>query len=325
MLAALERTLEGLGIELRRQANVVLDTEPRPREEPARVLRADPVPGRVYLVIAPIGGVDDYRALFHEAGHTEHFANTGARLPFEFRYLGDNSVTEAYAFLLEGLTADPAWLDRRPRLPDHGDYLRHTATVRLYYHRRYAAKLAYELRAARGAGGMARRRPRLRRAPQRRPPAALARSRPTWPTSTRASTWPTTSGPGRSRSSLRTHLRERYGTRWFAQRAAGGLLRELWHEGQRLRGRRAGLRARPARDRSRPAGGRGVRAARRLVWRLESPLHDSRHVADERLSSRPVRGDASLRGSHAPAEEGRALLCRNARPVNRIRTSGAGG
>jgi hypothetical protein len=36
--------------------------------------------------------------------------------------------------------------------------------------------------------------------------------------------------------SLRTHLRERFGTRWFAQRAAGGLLRELWHEGQRLSG-----------------------------------------------------------------------------------------
>ena len=37
-------------------------------------------------------------------------------------------------------------------------------------------------------------------------------------------------------TSLREHLRDRYGNRWFAQRAAGGLLRELWNEGQRLSG-----------------------------------------------------------------------------------------
>jgi hypothetical protein len=33
---------------------------------------------------------------------------------------------------------------------------------------------------------------------------------------------------------LRDHLRERFGTTWFAQRDAGGLLRELWSEGQRM-------------------------------------------------------------------------------------------
>ena len=32
---------------------------------------------------------------------------------------------------------------------------------------------------------------------------------------------------------LRDHLRERFGTDWFAQREAGSLLRELWAEGQR--------------------------------------------------------------------------------------------
>ena len=33
---------------------------------------------------------------------------------------------------------------------------------------------------------------------------------------------------------LRAHLRERFGTTWFAQREAGSLLRELWSEGQRI-------------------------------------------------------------------------------------------
>ena len=41
------------------------------------------------LVIQPIGGADDWRALFHEAGHTEHFANTSRDLAVEEKRLGD--------------------------------------------------------------------------------------------------------------------------------------------------------------------------------------------------------------------------------------------
>ena len=36
-------------------------------------------------------------------------------LAFEFRHLGDNSVTESFAFLMEHLTEDPVWLARRAR------------------------------------------------------------------------------------------------------------------------------------------------------------------------------------------------------------------
>ena len=35
------------------------------------------------LVIQPIGGKDDWEALFHEAGHTEHYAHTSGDLPME--------------------------------------------------------------------------------------------------------------------------------------------------------------------------------------------------------------------------------------------------
>ena len=34
---------------------------------------------------------------------------------------------------------------------------------------------------------------------------------------------------------LRAYLKEKFGTRWFASREAGSLLRELWAEGQRMR------------------------------------------------------------------------------------------
>ena len=63
-------------------------------------------------MMPPIGGREDYAALFHEAGHAEHYGSTHAELAFEFRHLGDNSVTESFAFLLEGLTANAEWLAR---------------------------------------------------------------------------------------------------------------------------------------------------------------------------------------------------------------------
>ena len=72
---------------------------------------------RVMLVIKPMGGADDWRALFHEAGHAEHFAHTSRDLPMEERRLGDNAVTEGWAMLLEHLVDDPAWLDAAPGHP----------------------------------------------------------------------------------------------------------------------------------------------------------------------------------------------------------------
>src|SRR5207253_5455490 len=76
MLPALEATLRDLGIDLRAQQNVHLDLESRPAKSPRAFCAPIELPGRVILVIQPIGGRDDWEALFHEAGHTEHYANT---------------------------------------------------------------------------------------------------------------------------------------------------------------------------------------------------------------------------------------------------------
>ena len=56
------------------------------------------------------------------------------------------------------------------------------------------------------------------------------------PTSTRGSTRSATCARGPSRRSSERHLREEFGTTWFARREAGSLLRELWNEGQRMDG-----------------------------------------------------------------------------------------
>ena len=139
----LQRALAGLGIDLGGQAALVIDAEPRPRKSPRAFCAPVRVGREVMLVIRPHGGVDDYRALFHEAGHAEHYAGVREEA-LEYQRLGDNSVTEAFAFLLEHLLHDPRWLARYARLEDP-EHLRLTLFHKLYMLRRYAAKLDYEL------------------------------------------------------------------------------------------------------------------------------------------------------------------------------------
>ncbi len=107
----------GLGLSPDGDGRIDLDVEPRPRKSPRAFCVAVRAPGDVRLVVAPVGGRDDYAALLHEGGHAQHFAAMGATLPFEYRHLGDNALTEAFAFLFDHLAEDPHWLAcaRRPR------------------------------------------------------------------------------------------------------------------------------------------------------------------------------------------------------------------
>jgi hypothetical protein len=148
MVEVLRATLAGLGIDLARQKNVTLDLEARPHKSPRAFCAAVRVPGDVRLSIQPRGGWDDFGALLHEAGHLEHYAHVDAALPAAYRLLGDPSVTEGYAALLEYVLPDPAWLRGHTSMTEDlilgfGDF---AAFWRLYMARRYVAKLLYELR-----------------------------------------------------------------------------------------------------------------------------------------------------------------------------------
>jgi hypothetical protein len=152
MLPALDKTLIDLGVDTAHQYNVHLDTDARPKKSPRAFCSAVLVPDEVYLVIDPHGGPDDYRALFHEAGHAQHFGHTRATMPFAHRGLGDNSVTEGFAFVLEHLLYSRAWHARHmPGNDQLDDYLANAWFIKLYLVRRYAAKLQYELELHRSA------------------------------------------------------------------------------------------------------------------------------------------------------------------------------
>ena len=145
MVPALEKTLADLGIDLQSQQNVTLDLDERPNKSPRAFCAPIEVPDRVVLVIQPIGGPDDWRALFHEGGHTEHFAHTSRELSMEEKRLGDNAVTEGWAMLLQHLTDEPGWLSRRLDFPRPREYAAEGAAGLLFFVRRYCAKLLYEL------------------------------------------------------------------------------------------------------------------------------------------------------------------------------------
>ena len=230
MLPALEGTLSGLGIDLGSQANVHLDLEDRKQKSPRAFCSPIEVPGKVMLVIKPMGGFDDWRALFHEAGHTEHFAHTSAGLAVEERRLGDNAVTEGWAALFEHLTSEPAWLNRRLDFSDPAGLAADSAVQLLWIARRYSAKLLYELE-FHAAADVTQMRSRyveilggaLRIEPS--PTDYLADIDSGFYVSSYLRSWA-------FEAQLRDHLRERYGDEWFAKREAGGLLRELWSLGQ---------------------------------------------------------------------------------------------
>jgi hypothetical protein len=232
MVPALEATLAGLGIDLRRQENVHLDIEARPTKTPRAFCAPIEVPGRVMLVIQPMGGPDDWHALFHEAGHTEHYAHTSPDLPVEARRLGDNGVTEGWAMLLELVVNDPPWLERRLDFARPEEFAAEATTGLLYFVRRYSAKFLYELELHAGAELEAM---RPRYVERMQDALKIEVSEADYLADVDAGFYSSSYLRAWSfESLLRGFLREEFGRAWFARPEAGSLLRELWSEGQRL-------------------------------------------------------------------------------------------
>ena len=230
MLPALEATLTDLGVDLRSQENVHLDLETRPSKSPRAFCAPIEVPGKVMLVIQPIGGKDDWEALFHEAGHTEHYAHTSADLTMEAKRLGDMAVTEGWAMLMQHLVTEPAWLNRRLDVPRPADLAYDGAVSLLYFVRRYAAKLLYEIEFFQ-ADDLLPMRGRYHeiltdslKIPVN-PESYLDDIDGSFYVTGYLRSWA-------FESQLRDFLRGEFGNEWFARRDAGDLLRELWSLGQ---------------------------------------------------------------------------------------------
>jgi hypothetical protein len=149
----------------------------------------------------------------------------------EEKRLGDNAVTEGWAMLLEHLTIDPVWLEKRIDFQSPHEYAAEGATQLLWLVRRYCAKLLYEIEyhAAPDVTVMRSRYVELLGSALKVTPSGtdyLADIDDGFYASQYLRAWA-------FEAQLRAFLREKFGNAWFTRKDAGSLIRDLWTEGQK--------------------------------------------------------------------------------------------
>jgi hypothetical protein len=232
MREAAEGPCRRMAIDPRAGGRIRVDDDPRPNKASRAFVATPRVPDEIILVVRPSGGPDDYAAYLHELGHALHFAHTDPGLAVEYRRLGDSSVTEAYAFLFDGWLRERTWLKRFAGVGQPRDVLRFTAFHKLWFLRRYAAKLDYELLLHADGPG-----PRSRDAYHQFLSEAILVD---WP----ADLWLFDVDPffyaarylraWIFEAQLRDLLRDRFDEEWFRNDRTGPFLIALWRQGQRL-------------------------------------------------------------------------------------------
>jgi oligoendopeptidase F len=232
----LEGTLSGMGIDLDQLPVITLDDEDRPEKEP-RPASYPIVPGEdVRILVKPVGGSYDYESLFHEMGHALHDAYVAVP-EYEFQRLGDYGTTETYAYILEDLLSNPAFIVDNGLITDKS-VLRRFLTNQLLSDlgsaRYYGGLLRYERLLHAGnltdeqlmdAYGEIMARSRL--VPLEHPEFGYLADNEDFYGVNYLEAWFLA-------AQLRAALTERFGERWWTQKAAGDFLEDLWSYGAEL-------------------------------------------------------------------------------------------
>ncbi|HSC50461.1 MAG TPA: hypothetical protein VLD16_09390 [Gaiellaceae bacterium] len=228
-------TLARLGFDLEHEPNIKLDLDDRPQKSPrACVIPADP-PQIVHLITRAQGGLHDYQAFLHEAGHALHYAGCDPSLPYTFRNISrDHALTEIYSYIVEAISRQPGWHARYFGLSDAEAQENAEATVFMeaLLFRRYAAKLQFELefwgRFAEDRGTDAGYAERLTRATgfEYRREGYLSDMDAGFYSADYLRAWIRA-------AQLRSFLEREVAEEWWAREATGDRLRELFREGTR--------------------------------------------------------------------------------------------
>ena len=228
-------TLGALGFDIANERNIRLDLDDRPQKNPrACVIASDP-PRVVHLITRAQGGLHDYQAFLHEAGHALHYAGCDPSLSYTFRKLSrDHALTEIYSYILEAISREPGWHALHFGLSDAeaAENAEATSFVEGLLYRRYTAKLRFELEfwsrfgesgpsadgyaeTLTGATGVAYRRD-----------AYLSDMDSGFYSADYLRAWIRS-------AQLRTHLEREVGEDWWRRAETGERLRELFREGTR--------------------------------------------------------------------------------------------
>ena len=227
---SLEETIGRLGVQPERPGSISLDLDARPQKQPRAFCLPIRIPFEIKVVMLPAGGYADYASLFHESGHAHHFAWTGPDLPIEHRIHGDRALTEAYGFLLEGITRDRLWLLDLQNYSNSSQFLRSREIFAAYNVRRHIAMLKFEVQlysgsdyssAARIYSELLTRHTGVRHDPE----CWLADLDDRLYSADYLRGWI-------FETMLREHLRTKFGADWYQRQAAGKFLKEIWETGQ---------------------------------------------------------------------------------------------
>lgn len=224
-----------LGIDFHVKGRVTYDLDYRPNKSP----RAFTMPvwaGReVYVVATRFGGFTDYETLLHEYGHAQHRGMTDETLPYEYKQLGDKTVSEHFAYIFQTLVQEPKWLKRYLGLDCPEEMLRFLDFKRLYALRRGAAKIRYELQLHDGTGTQGK---------DKAFAEAFTRASlvPMHPEGYLSFVDPGFYSACYARAELLEeqadhYLKARFGEEWFADPDAGAFLTEQWIRGMQDYGR----------------------------------------------------------------------------------------
>ena len=147
MESSIRKQVREMGIDPAASGRILFDTGDREGKRSRAFCAPVRIPNEVYLVMRPHGGQTDWNTFLHELGHALHFAYMRPDLTYEYRWLGDNSITEGYAMLFDHLMQDGGWLKRYTEVgpADLRTLLRAVGFEELHFLRRYAAKLGYEI------------------------------------------------------------------------------------------------------------------------------------------------------------------------------------
>ena len=102
----------------------------------------------MHLITRAQGGIHDYAAFLHEAGHALHYAGSTDTLPYTYRAVSrDHALTEIYSYIVEAISREPGWHERYFAALGRagGENAEAASFVELLLFRRYEAKLRFEL------------------------------------------------------------------------------------------------------------------------------------------------------------------------------------
>ncbi len=140
-------TFKPLGLDLSSRDDVSLDISDDPTKNPDGICIGVEIPGQIFVLMKPMGGLIDVETLLHEMGHAFFLSLFDPDLPIELRRLYRSpALDETFAFLFMDLVDNRSWLTEVASMPPaDADKLIHLfRSKRLCLIRRYIGKFLAE-------------------------------------------------------------------------------------------------------------------------------------------------------------------------------------